>query len=97
LKYRALVGAPGEPKDFAGAQRAERSDQEDGAVAGGSKTGQQFGVPLHWKNGLFPLLDLGNYGFARHVAFENILVDGFSESRLDDVAHVVDDVIRIFR
>ena len=33
LKYQALVGAPGQAKDFAGTQRAERRDQKDGTVA----------------------------------------------------------------
>jgi hypothetical protein len=33
----------------------------------------------------------------RHVAFENVLLDGFGESRFDDVAHVIDDVIRVTR
>ena len=82
LKRRALVGAPGQPEDFAGAERTERGDEKDGAVAGRPKTGQQFDIPLYRQNRFFAFLDLRDHGLARHVAFENILVEGFGEGRL---------------
>src|SRR5216683_5783005 len=65
LKRRALVRAPRQPEDFAGAERTERGDEEDGAVAGRPKTGQELGVPLHRQNRFLSLFDLRDYGFAR--------------------------------
>jgi len=95
-EYTTAVASPSQAEEFTRSQGAEARDQEDGAVPDAVKTCQQLGVHVHRKNRLVGLFDLGNEGLASDVSLNNLLVNGLRQSSFDQIAHMVNNRVRVF-